>query len=94
MSYEVIIKPSAEKSIDDLPRRVRETVLEELEELSRNPRKPGTKPLHHNLKGLWKDRVGDCRIAYKIEENRLIVLVAAVGDRKEIYRILERMRKP
>ena len=34
----------------------------------------------------WKYRVGDYRLICKIEDDRLVVLVLRIGDRKEIYR--------
>jgi len=34
----------------------------------------------------WRYRVGTFRLICKIEDDRLLVLVLRVGDRKEIYR--------
>ncbi|WP_235044565.1 type II toxin-antitoxin system RelE family toxin [Methylohalobius crimeensis] len=31
-------------------------------------------------------RVGDYRIIYRIEDNRLLVLILKVGHRREVYR--------
>ena len=36
----------------------------------------------------WRIRVGDWRVVYVIEEERLVVLVVAVGLRGEVYRTL------
>ena len=35
--------------------------------------------------GLWRYRVGDYRLICKIENDRLVVLVLAVGHRREVY---------
>jgi mRNA interferase RelE/StbE len=35
---------------------------------------------------LWRYRVGDYRIVAKIEDDRFVVLVVAVGHRREVYR--------
>jgi mRNA interferase RelE/StbE len=44
-------------------------------------------PLHGSRLGeFWKYRVGDYRLICKIEDNRLVVLVLPIGNRKEIYR--------
>ena len=95
MSYRVFIDKSAEKDIDRLPKKIREAVMEEIEELSQDPRKPGTAPLEGILKPYWKTRVGDYRIAYEILDDRLIVYVVRVLDRKEIYRtMLRAQRRP
>ena len=49
------------------------------------PQKPGAA---HNL---YCIRVGHFRIVYRIEEDELIVLVAAVGNRRDIYEEIERL---
>jgi mRNA interferase RelE/StbE len=38
-----------------------------------------------NLSGLWRYRVRDFRIVCRIENDKLIVLVVAVGHRSTIY---------
>jgi len=37
------------------------------------------------LRGLWRYRVGDCRIICDIQDRRLIVLVLWVGRRDRVY---------
>ncbi len=51
---------------------------------SEDPRRFG-KALLGDLKGLWRYRVGDCRIVAKIEDRRLLVLVVTVGNRRDVY---------
>ncbi len=36
--------------------------------------------------GFWRYRVGDYRIIARIEDQRLMVLIIAIGHRSEIYR--------
>lgn len=49
-----------------------------------SPRRFG-KPLVGDLKGLWRYRVGDHRVVVNIEDHRLLVLVVAVGHRRQVY---------
>ena len=49
-----------------------------------NPRIYG-KALSANLAGLWRYRVGDYRIIAKIEDDKLVILIIAIGHRSEIY---------
>ena len=49
-----------------------------------DPRRLG-KPLLTDQAGLWRYRVGDYRIVCRIEDDRVIVLVLAVGHRSKIY---------
>lgn len=44
-----------------------------------------SKGLKADLAGLWRYRVGDYRILCQIQDGKLLVLVVAVGHRKEIY---------
>jgi mRNA interferase RelE/StbE len=49
-----------------------------------DPRRFG-KALSHNKADLWRYRVGDYRIICEIQDRKLVVLVIAVGHRREIY---------
>ncbi len=49
-----------------------------------NPRVHG-KALSGNLAGLWRYRVGDWQIIAKLEDDKLVILVLAIGHRREIY---------
>lgn len=50
-----------------------------------NPRLFG-KPLKANKKGQWRYRVGDYRIIADIRDSKLIILVIAIGHRRDIYK--------
>jgi mRNA interferase RelE/StbE len=43
-------------------------------------------PLKGRLKGLWKLRVGRCRVIYQFSRGRLVVIVVEVQHRKDVYR--------
>jgi mRNA interferase RelE/StbE len=49
-----------------------------------DPRRFG-KGLKADLAGLWRFRVGDYRILCQIKNGELLVLVVAVGHRRDIY---------
>ncbi len=49
-----------------------------------DPRRFG-KGLKADLAGLWRYRVGDYRILCLIEDHELLVLVVAVGHRRDVY---------
>jgi len=50
-----------------------------------SPRSTG-KALVGPLGGLWRYRVGDCRVICEIRDGALRVLVVQIGNRREIYR--------
>jgi mRNA interferase RelE/StbE len=49
-----------------------------------DPRSFG-KALKGTLGGLWRYRVGDYRVLCQIQDGALIVLVVAVGHRRDVY---------
>ncbi len=49
-----------------------------------NPRLHG-KALTANQSGQWRYRIGDYRIIAEITDSKLVILVIAVGHRKDIY---------
>ena len=49
-----------------------------------DPRRFG-KGLKADLAGLWRYRVGDYRILCQIRDRTLLVLVVAVGHRRDVY---------
>lgn len=60
------------------------TYMRERIATSEDPRRFG-KPLLAEKAGLWRYRVGDYRIVCRIEDDRVVVLILAVGHRSKIY---------
>lgn len=85
MAYEVILKPSAKKTLDGLPRQDQLRIISALEALATNPRHTGVIKLESET-GLYRVRVGTYRAVFTIEDERLVVLVLKLGHRREIYR--------
>ncbi len=50
-----------------------------------NPRNAG-KPLVGALGGLWRYRIGDCRVICDIQDGALRILVVRLGNRSDVYR--------
>jgi mRNA interferase RelE/StbE len=83
--YEKAVKKDVKKISKPDADRIR-TAIEQ--KLSENPQ-DFSEHLKGELGNYWKLRVGDYRVVYKIEGNRIIVL--AIMHRREIYkRILDR----
>ena len=84
--YRLEIRPSVGKSL----RKIRDAHLRQrldsaLEKLAENPRRMGAEKMSGG-ENRYRFRVGDYRIVYEIHDAVLLVLILAVGDRKEIYR--------
>jgi mRNA interferase RelE/StbE len=84
--YRLEIRPSVEKALRkirdaNLQRRLDEAFIK----LTENPRRMGAEKMA-GFKNRYRFRVGDYRIIYEIHDALLLVLILAIGDRKEIYR--------
>lgn len=94
MNWNVVITKDALKQLQSITdQRVRNNLFERIEELSIDPERQG-KPLSNELAGLRCVRaIGQrYRIVYKVERDLVIVVVVAVGirkegDRSDIYKI-------
>ena len=53
-------------------------------ECCKDPRILG-KALKSNKRGQWRYRIGDYRILALIQDKKLVILIIAIGHRKEIY---------
>jgi len=78
MSYRLIVKPSAEKDVERLPRPVQRRVLHRLTRIEADPRAPGSVKLA-GAKTTYRVRVGDWRIVYEIDDARRTVFVTVVA---------------
>ena len=89
MAYRVELSPGAAREIDKLDppsaRRILKFLHDRVAKLD-DPRSIG-EALHGSKLGeFWKYRVGDFRLICSIEDDRLVVLVLRVGNRREVYR--------
>ena len=85
MTYTVVLLPSARRQFLGLPKTLQERLRPHIDALAADPRPRGVK----KLKGrgdYWRIRAGDYRIVYVIEDDRLMVSVARIGHRREVYR--------
>lgn len=79
--YELIFDKDFKKDVDKLDKIDRERVLNKVKELKAFPE------LGKHLIGidLWSLRVGKYRVLYRIEHNKLQILVLTVEHRKNVY---------
>jgi mRNA interferase RelE/StbE len=82
-NYKIEIKKSASKEIAKLPKTVLKRVLNKIQLLSLEPRPSGCKKLSADEK--YRVRIGDYKILYSIEDDKLVIYIVKVGHRKNIY---------
>ncbi|WP_246617297.1 type II toxin-antitoxin system RelE family toxin [Sphingomonas yunnanensis] len=65
-------------------KRILDTLASRIAALD-DPRSLGA-PLVGSLSALWRWRIGDYRVIARIEDTRLLILVARVAHRRDAYR--------
>ena len=85
-AHRIFYTREAKGNIDKLDPSVRRLVRNAVESLAAEPEKG--KPLSHELAGLRSLRTSDYRIIYRVRSGELIVLVVAVGHRRNVYKRL------
>ena len=84
-AYRVRLKPAAERSFRKLPRDAQGRVARRIDALATDPFPQDAVKLAGEG-AFHRVRTGDYRIVYTVERGELIVLVVAIGHRREVYR--------
>jgi mRNA-degrading endonuclease RelE of RelBE toxin-antitoxin system len=81
--YRLLYHPLVAEDIEDLPANIKERVRQAIEKrLLPDPARAG-RPLRQSLLGHRKMRVGDLRVIYRAQGDKIIVL--KIGHRKDVY---------
>ena len=81
MSYQVRLRRVVQKQLDGLIGREYQAVARDISALEQEPRPRGVKKLAES--GLWRVRVGPCRVVYAINDKESLVTIVKVARRAE-----------
>ena len=84
MTYSVVILRSTQNQLAGIDRQDQAPIISAIRALADDPRPVGCKKLAGRL--AWRIRIGAYRVIYEIQDKQLLVIVVAVGHRKEVYR--------
>lgn len=84
MSYRIEVRPAAARALRKIHPEHRKRIQGAIALLAQDPRPPGAIGLRG--RDAMRVRVGDYRIVYSIQDDVLLIVVVALGHRKEIYR--------
>ncbi len=82
--YRLEFSPAAARQLRRLDRPTAVRIRGATEALRERPRPPGATALQ-GRRGYLRIRVGDYRIIYSVHDDRLLVLVVALGHRRDVY---------
>ena len=83
--FEVRLQPEALDQFRALDAEVRRRVREKMTWLAENAGEIRHLPLQRDLAGLHKRRIGSYRILYGLVVERRIVVIHAIGHRRDVY---------
>ena len=81
--YRILIKPSASKELESIPRTDLKRIVKGIQNLSEIPRPSGSEKLSGEVR--YRVRQGPYRIVYSIDDKSREVLIVKVGHRREVY---------
>ena len=82
--YNILIKPSAVKDIENIPRKDRIRIIQKIQGLAGIPRPQGCEKLIGENR--FRIRQGVYRIVYSVSDRELHIIVVKVGHRREVYK--------
>jgi len=83
--YSIVFARSARKELQGLYPPIALRLLKRIESLAENPRPAGVVKLE-GATDLWRVRVGEWRIIYRIDDRGHLVDVTSIRHRREAYR--------
>jgi len=87
LAWRIELSREAERSLAKLGSAAATRIAKGLREVAAldSPRQRG-EAMVGNHAGHWRYRFGDYRVIARLEDGRMIILVIAVGHRREVYR--------
>lgn len=82
--YRILIKPSASKELDSIPKTDLKRIVKRIRNLSEIPRPEGCEKLSGEVR--YRVRQGPYRIVYSVDDKTHKAVVVKVGHRREVYR--------
>jgi mRNA interferase RelE/StbE len=81
--YRIELRPAAVRALRKLDKPTRLRIQGVIALLAEDPRPPAARALQGRPG--WRVRVGDYRVIYRVADDVLLVLIVALGHRREIY---------
>ncbi|MFA4919835.1 MAG: type II toxin-antitoxin system RelE/ParE family toxin [Thermodesulfovibrionales bacterium] len=82
--YNILIKPSAVKEIENIPRKDRVRIIQKIRGLANTPRPQGCEKLTGENR--YRIRQGVYRIVYSVSDRELHIIVVKVRHRRDVYK--------
>ena len=84
-TFKITFARSARKELQNLPVDIAERLLKKIESLAFNARPTGCKKIRGST-SLWRLKVGNYRVVYKVDDHIRIIDVLIIRHRRDVYR--------
>ncbi len=85
MPYQIEVSSMASRQLRKFSRAVQEIIGRSIDSLAIDPRPDGCVKLT-GMRDTYRIREGDYRIIYQVRDQKLLVLILEVANRREVYR--------
>ena len=82
--YKILIKESAIKELENIPKKSLKQIIKRIQSLSDNPWPKGSQKI--SARERYRIRQGGYRIIYSILDEQTAVHIYKIGHRREVYR--------
>lgn len=86
MAYTIEFTKQAARTLHRMPRDIALTIRQKLEQIAEDPFVFHANVLKLQNRDGYRIRVGDWRVIYDIQKDRVVILVLKIGLRSEVYR--------
>ena len=84
--FEILLDIPARNFIKKLDSKNRQRIVEAIEKLSEDPIPHNAKRIYGSSEKLFRIRVGDFRVLYRVDYGEIIIIVVNIDSRKRVYR--------
>ena len=85
MAYRVEFTSRAAKELSALPSLMQKRMGARIDALMIDPRPPASRKLHA-AEELYRLRVGDYRVIYRVQDKLVVITIIRIGHRRDVYR--------
>jgi Cytotoxic translational repressor of toxin-antitoxin stability system len=86
--YSVLYTSEAQSFIEARDKKIKRQLKAAVERIAATPEIG--KRLTHELSRFWSYRTGDYRIIYQVSHSEIVVVIIAIGNRRDVYEKMSR----
>jgi mRNA interferase RelE/StbE len=83
--YRIVTSKSFDKTLAKLPANWQKRIVAKIKDVAADPYAPNNNLTKLQGRDGYRLRIGDWRVIYKLDDDRLVMLVVEVGSRGGIY---------